>query len=779
MKKLNVLLSSCAFAVGLLPVGAAAQSNPAGGEVSVERASLSGDEIIVTARRREERLQDVPLAVAAVSGEALQRANITNALQLNRIAPGLTTAPGQGGSRALPNFAIRGLSQQELTPLADQSVSLYIGDIVAARSQGANGALFDINAVEVLRGPQGTLFGRNTTGGAIIIRPNRPTDKFEGMVGATVGNFDTFNLEAMLNLPVSDNILVRVAGTRLRDDGFVYDEILGRNVNDTKQEAARASVLLRNDDGIESLTVYDYFHENDGGTPTFINLINPAGSFNSPAARAARNYAPLEDLLAAQKARGIYRIANGSPIYTKVETHTVANTTTIPLSDSISFKNIIGYRHVEDDIYDDQDGTSNALHPQRRIDWSHQFSEEAQLLGETGRLNWIAGAYYFWERGRSKGNAAVGATDPGLIEPDDPFDYPGTAFTSTDVEAANRSYAFFAQGTYKFSDEDRGFSITAGVRYNKDKRKAIIRNRTKTGCRFTRDLDNNPATIETAVGLEQCELTASDTFSEVTYNVSLEYRFDPDHLLYVAHRHGYRTGGYGARAATEAGLRRTFRPETVDDYELGFKADWRPGGTFLRTNIAAYYADYKDIQRLLTDVTTIPQTTVTANAGKARIWGIEVETLFRPVQELELSANYAYTNAKYTQFADPFSGADLSNAPFARAPKNIYTLAARYTVPLEGDLGEVSVGANYFHTDGFNANDTYQRGFTDLEGWSLLNVDAGWRDIAGSGIDVTAFVNNLLKKKYSFLISNTFPLGYNSRTPGMPRTYGATVRVHF
>ena len=147
--------------------------------------------------------------------------------------------------------------------------------------------------------------------------------------------------------------------------------------------------------------------------------------------------------------------------------------------------------------------------------------------------------------------------------------------------------------------------------------------------------------------------------------------------------------------------------------------------------------------------------------------------------QLELSANYAYTNAKYTQFADPFSGVDLSNAPFARAPKNIYNLGARYIVPMDASSGELSVGANYFHTDGFNANDTYQAGFTDIEGWSLLNVDVGWKNIAGSGIDVSAFVNNLLKEKYSFLISNTFPLGYNSRTPGTPRTYGATVRVHF
>lgn len=746
---------------------------------AAQAEGMNEDDIIVTARRRNERLQEVPLAVSAVSQATLERANITNVMQLTRVAPGLTTTPGSGGSRSLPTFAIRGLSQQELTPLADQSVSLYIGDVVAARSQGANGALFDINTVEVLRGPQGTLFGRNTTGGAIIIRANRPSDKVEALAGVTIGNFDTFNLEGMLNLPVSDNVQIRLAGTRQRDAGFVFDEILGRNVNNTAQEAARASLLLKSGGGVESLTVYDYFHENDGGTPTFINRINPNGSLNGSSVRAARNYDSLESLLAAQQARGIYRISNGSPIYTKVETHTVANTTSIPLGDEITFKNIIAYRHVKDDISDDQDGTSNSLHPQRRIDWARQFSEEAQILGNTGRLNWIVGAYYFFERGRSKGNAAVGATDPGLIEPSDPFDFPGTAFTSTDVEAANRSYAVFAQGTYKFYEGDQGFSITAGARYNKDKRLAIIRNRTKTGCRFTRDFDNNPNTTETAPTLDQCELPVNASFSEPTYNVSLEYRFGRDHLVYMAHRHGYRTGGFGARASTEAGLRRTFLPEKVDDFEIGAKADWRPGDMFLRTNVAAYYASYKDIQRLLTDTSVLPQTTVTANAGKARIWGVEVEVLFRPVRAIELTASYAYTNAKYTQFADPFTGADLSQAPFARAPRNVYNLGARYTLPLAQSVGEVSVGANFFHTDGFNANDTYLPLFTDLKGWNLLNADLGWRNFAGTGLEVSAFVNNLLNEKYSYLISNTFSAGYNSHTPGMPRTYGVTMRYRF
>ena len=773
-----LLLVACGLAALVTGSSAFAQAAaPADATAATDADAFGSDDIIVQARRRDERLQDVPLAVSAVTAETLQRANITTTLDIAMVAPSVIAVPGAGGSRALPTFAIRGLSQQELTSLADSSVSVYMGDIVAARVQGLNGAVFDIGSVEVLRGPQGTLFGRNTTGGAVIIRGNKPTDKLEASAAVTLGRFDTFNVEAMVNVPMGDKASLRVAGIRLRDDGWVYDELLGRNINKTAQQAARVSLSLHPIEGLESLTVYDYFDEDDGGTPIFLAKINPTGTFNLPAARAARNYQPLETLLAQQQARGPFRVSNGVPVYIKVRTHTAANTTSFDIAEGISFKNIIGYRHVRDDIADDIDGSSNALHPQRRIDFSKQISEEAQLLGSSDKLDWITGLYYFKERGHNQGRSAVGAVDPGTIEPTEPFDFPGTAFSNTNVKARNRSYAAFAQGTYNFSGGGTGFSVTAGIRYNKDRRAVTILNATRTACRFTLDLDNNPATPETLPPLAQCRFDAHKSFSEVTYNASLEYRFDRDHLLYVAHRHGYRTGGYGARASTQAGLARTFNPETVDDVELGFKGDWHLGTGLLRTNVAAYYAKYKDIQRLLTDVTTIPNTTVTANAGGARIWGIELETLLRPIRSLEFTGNAAYTNAKYQDFRDPFSGADLSNAPFARAPRVTYTVGARYFLPVDPPQGAVSIGGSYYAISDFNSNDSFVPGFTQTEGWQLVNLDAGWSHIMGSGFDVTAFVRNLTNERYSNLLSNTNTLGYNSRTPGAPRTYGVTVRA--
>jgi len=289
------------------PVSAqeAAPAVAAAHDAGVQQPSASSDDIVVTARRRSEPLQRVPLAVSVIQAETLSSNGIDSIADLPLVAPTLTSTPSPGGGRSSPNFAIRGLSQQELSILGDQSVSAYVGDVVIARVQGVNGALYDIGSIEVLRGPQGTLFGRNTTGGAVVIRPNRPTDRFEGKIGVSLGSFGTFNTEAMLNLPIGDSASLRIAGRTLHDDGYVYDQLLSRNVNFTKQFAGRVQLLLKPGSRFESLTSYEIFHENDGGVGAYLDQVNGAAANNAPAFRAARGYRPLETLLAEQRSRDI------------------------------------------------------------------------------------------------------------------------------------------------------------------------------------------------------------------------------------------------------------------------------------------------------------------------------------------------------------------------------------------------------------------------------------------------------------------------------------------
>ena len=764
-----------------LPAIALARETPAQGAQGApapapEQVATTLDDIIVTARRREERLQDVPLAVTAVTPKALERANITSVSGLRTQAPALIIVPGAGANKSTPTFAIRGQSQQELTILADPSVSLYIGDIVAPRSQGSNGGLFDLASVQVLKGPQGTLFGRNSTGGIVQLIPNAPTSEAGGSVGVTVGNFGTVNTEAVINMPLGDKLAARLAVVSNTDDGYLYDVALGRNVNYTDNKALRFSLKWDPTDALTNSLVIDGYHSNEGGAGSYVRAINPNGVFNSAAARTPRNYPTLQQMLADQQARGPRQTASGTPSFSKVETLTVANSTVYDLGDHVSVKNILGYRDVTSHSYEDTDGLPIPLLEIERIFHQQQWSDELQLLGQTGNLNWITGAYYFHEKGSDQGASVTGAVDFGTVQPTSVFAYTGWA--NTWIKAENTSYAVFAQGTYAFPSVS-GLSLTAGVRQNWDERNATIMSRTATACRFTTDGDHNPATPETATTLANCALPLSVKYSEPTYNLSLDYKFGDNKLVYVAHRHGYRTGGFGARASTEAGLRRTFQPETVDDVEVGVKADWRFNGAFLRTNLAAYSSQYKNIQRLLQDNTVIPITTVTANAQKAKVQGGEFEFLFRPVPAFELSGFWSYADAKFEKFIDP-NGVNLSATAFSRTPKNVYSLTARVTPTIPENIGsELSFGVSYFHSDGFVDNDGAAA--TQITyAYELVNLNAELRNVHGTQATIGLYVNNALNEKYDFAMLDVFSsLGFSARTPGDPRTYGVRLKYEF
>ena len=750
------------------------------------------EEITVTARRREESMQSVPLSISAVSGAELQAAGITDVFQLGTKMPGLTIVPGNGAGGSQPLFAIRGLSQQELTILADPSVTTYMGDIVYARAQGINSAMFDLGSVEVLKGPQGTLFGRNTTGGAIVIRPSRPVDYAEGYASLTMGNLGTRQFEAMANVPLGDRVQLRIAGVTREDDGFIRDIITARSVNYTNTDAVRVSLAAQPTDKLETLFVYNRFIEDDGGTGTFIYQVNDArnaaGAYTSTLCGAGPSFlgwGACAPMLAAQQERGPEKVQSGAPVFTKIGTWDLSNTTSYAINDSLTVKNILGYRSINSHNYEDTDGTPWPVLSIERIDSFTQWSEELQVLGSSERLDWIVGAYWFNEEGSNQGismtaqrEPAPGNTDAFGFEPR-PRAFP--SWSNTWVEGDNTSKALFAQGTWRFTD---AWSMTAGARYTMDEKGAVIRNQTgnqtgPTTCRFTIDADGNPATPETRPAVADCALSLTEDFSEPTWNVSLEYKPSGDSLVYLAHRHGYRSGGFGARASTEAGLRRTFEPETVDDIELGAKADWEISGRkALRTNLALFYSDYKDIQRLLTDPSTVPVTTVTTNAGKATIEGAEFEASWWLTDSLEFSAWYTYTKAEFTEFTAP-DGRDLSIFPFARAPENMASASLDYTLPISSSVGRVSVGANYWYTDDYSSNDDFHP-TAMVEGYSLVNLRADWTGIFGSKVDVGAYVRNALDEEYTLEVLNLYAaLGFDGRTPGEPRTYGVRVTYNF
>lgn len=784
-----------------------------GGSASAEPAARSGiEEIVVTARKRKETIQSVPLAVTALSGGMLERANVTDMQALSTLVPSLLIVPGSSGSRSIPTFAIRGQSQQELTILADPSVPVYFNDVVVERQQGVNQALFDIGSIEVLKGPQGTLFGRNSTGGAINIKANTPTDEFEAYVGATVGNYGRFNTTGMLNLPVTGWAQLRVAGQTTDSDGYINDVVLDRMINHEHTKAGRISLALQPMEGLESLFVYSRFIEDDGGTGAFIEALDPDslaratrpdGSAN-PTAAALGYTGPYsgEEMLAAQQARGIYDTASGADQFNRVSTWDLANTTAYEFSEGVSIKNIIGHRKVQASSYEDVDGMPIPFLQIGRSAEFEQFSEELQVLGDTGSLRWIVGLYYFNEEGGSDDYSLsikpVNTAPGNQVPQPHPRRFPG--WTLTDPDGENTSESVYAQGTQRLDRVLEGLALTLGARYTWDERVARIRNRGGDPsdpdgtpiCRLSRDLDNDPSTPETPaaeVPIDQCDVRFKKSFSEPTYNISLDYQLTPTHLLYLAHRRGYRTGGFGARAGTEAGLSSTFNAETVTDFEVGTKNDFMLGGRPLRLNLALYQADYDDIQRLLLNPELTPPTTASVNAGKATIRGGELELTFLPFDDLQISGFYSYTDASYDEFEDcgtpdptTTNGCtDRSDQPFARAPENIYSLTVRYAIPVASNVGEPGLQLNYFHTDGYSASDTYAPE-QSIEGYELVNFRADWRGVLGSSFDLGFSVKNLLDEEYALPFGDVYTpavLGVVGHTAGEPRTYLFDIKYRF
>lgn len=766
--------------------GQAPAANPAS---EVTQAEGVSDEyaIIVTARRKEENLQDVPVAISVLGGEALERENIVDAADLGGAVPGLIVGNSVGGGRSSPTFAIRGQSQQELSGIADPSVPLYVNDIAVPRSQGSNTAFFDLAGIEVAKGPQGTLFGRNTTGGAIIIRTHRPENDFSAYVSPMAGNFGMFGLDAMINVPLGDFGAVRVAGQHYERDGYLRDVLLDKKINSINEDAVRISLLLEPVDGLKNDTTFQYTNSDNGGTGGYIVFsLNPL----------------FQAGLTARQNLGFRETESGLPMFARVDTYHVDNTTTYEVTPEITMKNIFGYRDMKLHSVDDFDGSANILFPVERIVEQHQVSNEVQLQGDFDRFDFILGAYYFRENGSDQalttGALSSISVPDAVIEPPSILDY-DPRYSNTFVGYTNTSHAIFLQGNYEILD---GLSATAGIRQNWDKREANIMSRgfigavstTSLSCRFTLDEDGNSTTPETRPSLANCLFSDQKKFDELTYNLSLQYQLNDRIMAYAAHRHGYRSGGFGARGNSQATLSDTFEPEIVDDVEIGLKADWRFGDSFLRTNVAAYRANYNDMQRvLILSPPGVTPTTLTTNAGKARVQGIEFEGIFRPSPLFELSGFYTYTDAGFRKYIGP-NGDDLSGQVFSRAPKHTFSVTAAVMPPLPEGKGDLRFSLTYRYQAKYDYNDDYALEQTlagtplpagvqynlaqTIDAQKLLGANIEWISIMGSNFDASIFAENLANRKYLlpyFGISGVF----EARTPATPRTVGVRLRARF
>lgn len=716
-------------------------------------------DIVVTARRVNERLQDVPVAVSAVNAETLRQNNINSVEDLRTTIPSLQVAPSATGA-GLPSIQIRGQAQSRSVIGQDPSVAVYVSDFANTIAIGLNQSLYDIDSVQVLRGPQGTLFGKNTTGGALLVTPARPsTTERTGWISGEITNYNGRRVQGALNVPLSDNFAFRIAGSRELRDGYVTNIVDGRDYYNEDNWSVRASLLFQTG-RFENLTIIDKF---SADTHNLVG-ISEYGRPGSPADMVFPGPGGFLDAVARQNGRDPTRVETGPVSFLTSSAWGVVNTSTFEINDNLTLKNVAGYREAKSSQILDLVGITvpvGLFDPtDDRAEW---WSDELQLIGDYDRLKWIVGLYYYDEKGNNDAPFRALVTSP--LSP----------LQLLGGSAHNTAYSAFAQGTYAFAGGLEGLSLTLGARYTVDERETTAYSRLVTPVPTCLVEDDNGVRLPA----NACARTESETFREPTYTISLDYKWSDSILTYVAHRRGYRTGGFNIRATRDA-MFDPFQPEIVQDVEAGIKADWTLGSAPVRTNLAVYKQFYDDIQRNVNVILAEnPRATGTnvINAASATIEGLEFDATIRPFPDLLVTASYAYTKPEYDTFVDDL-GNDLSKNRFYLVPENSASVAATYTLPVDPDLGRVSATLSYFMQGDFAIAD-------DNEGYlapayELWNARLDWKNVGGSTLDVSFFGQNLTDERYvTGGDSKVGALGYRSYFLGTPRIYGVQARYGF
>jgi iron complex outermembrane receptor protein len=790
----SVLLVGVSLLCGATPAlaqTAAPAATPAtAAKDSEQMTGVTGD-IVVTARRREERLQDVPLTVQAFSGETLEQRGLTRTEDLQQTAPSLSIQASAQGRRDLPRFEIRGITSDEATLAQDTSVAIYFDDVYQARPAGVNQQLYDLENVQVLSGPQGTLFGRNSTAGAILFTSKRPTDRLEGEVSLTYGNYDRRELRGVINLPVSDSFKLRFSGQRLLRDGYTRDIGLNRRIDDTNAWTARGSALFESG-GFTNLTVGDYFHSRDNlsnniltavractpaaGVPAPFNTLAgspPLGCLYGPVGNAILGTPDIFAALAKQRALGVRTVAYDTPTFAETTAYGFSNVTTLQLSDDWTLKNIIGHRHTKTRSQLDLDGTQVHVSGTTTLQTASTLSEELQLQGDLAdnRLNFVGGFFYFRETGKEYTKSdPLGQVNPAGVP------------AIIDADGKNTSTSVFAQVTYKFPFLE-GLSATVGGRYTWDKRQLIQLPTSVVGPTGRCYYLTGPL-ASGGTPLNPCGRNLITKNSEPTWTLGLDYKVTDKVLLYITSRRGYRAGGFTFRSATPAEAL-PFLPETITDVEAGIKADWDlGGGARLRTNGDVYSLWYNDIQRTVAFRT--PNNDIAANiqnAAKARISGFEATVNLSLGSGFDVGGFVGYVDAKHTEFDTLVRGVPttLTNVPFTNS-KVSWGLNGALTPLDTPEAGRITITANWAYRSKFFGPSS----LPDIEpesivpGQGLLNVGLDWANIGGSNFSGQIFVRNLLDEDYIVgVLSLQNALGLTTRTYGEPRMYGLTLKYKF
>jgi iron complex outermembrane recepter protein len=707
-------------------------------------------EVVVTAQRREENLQQTPIAVTAFDAAGLVNNNVNSIADLGNLVPNLAISSSsyQTPSAALPVIYIRGIGQQGPAIYTDPGVAIYVDGVYVANSVGGAIDLPDIARVEVLRGPQGTLFGKNAIGGAVNVVTQVPGQSPQTEFEASTGNYGLVHLRGYTNVAISDTFGVTAAFDDKREDGFGWrlaypsGDRLGR-LGDEDHFSARIKARWT---PVDRLSI-----ELSAEETRYADTATPSQTIVVPAANLTKwnTYvgAPLGKVYSqADAASGRYDNYSENPQCVNDDIKGFQTTVGYDLGWA-KLKSITAYRDAADNFSRDADGSPILYFEDTRQMHSRQTTEELQLIGDLfdSHLSYIMGAFYLHDHSEQ---GDIFYVTPGLFAADPHPNGSENVSRLTQAEQTTYSRAAFVQATWRFTDK---LSLTAGVRYTAEQKEInLFEQSQETG----------------VVGLPNVH--SAGRWPATTPHASLDYQISKDLLAYASATRGFKSGGFNGNASNLAGFV-NFQPETVWSYEVGLKSEFLDHR--VRANLAAFRTNYDNIQlNLITNgVNTV------FNVDAARLYGYEAELTIIPVGRLELFGSVGYVHDKYTEIQPAVTGITYSNEiPYT--PNYTESAGARYGIELAG-YGTMTPSLNFsYRSSAFTQPNNSAASY--MPGYGLLSARIQYAP-AHSNWTVSLFGTNLTDKRYIVSAGDSTGSGVIVHVFGAPMEYGVTFADHF
>ncbi len=740
-----VLTALGAAIVWALPAHAQDASEAAGGSAQAAAEQDTG-EIIVTARRRQESLQDTPVAITAIAADSLEARATVNIGDLQGLAPNLLIT-NQNSGAAAANVSIRGLTFADVEKSFDPTVAVVVDSVVVGTSTGQFFDFFDIEQIEVLRGPQGTLFGRNTVGGVINIRRTRPTLEWGGRFEASYGSFNSLIGRAVVNVPIVEDVFgVKAFYFHSETDGWYRNGITGNRAGFSNNENYGAAFRLRTGAFEANLTIEQQQQEFE---PVVANLTNSTEVFCAfvPAEQCNRNN------------RGdLYTVFSDPDTISIYKSPAVTLEMELDLG-GVTLTSVTGYRKSEEFQTQDFDGTTADLYFAQRTQDYRQFSQEFRAAGQiSSNFDYVVGVYYFKSSYDFRQDTEVfGAPAPVQI-----------------TRGTSESMAAFGDFNWEFIDRFRLFF----------------------GGRLTRDEKSN----DNNVGGDQFPVVSA-SFTRFTPRIGVDFRPNDQLLLYTSWSRGYRSGGFSGRGQTLFSSTTPYGPETVDSFEAGLRSQWLDNRVTF--NLTAFYAKYNDLQQNTTIPVPPPSVgneTIVTNVGSATIRGIEAELTVRPTRELTFTGSLGLLDSSFSGFITQAPDAagttlllfDYSANDLIYNPDVSASITADYRVPTSfGQLRfnasyryiapydqQISLGPTTVDPNGVivvNGNDPRVR--TDPQSLLDASITAQF-DLGSSRARLTLWGRNILDDRgptHGFTVAGLFSFGMARE----PQSFGATLGFEF